>query len=255
MVSINTKFNRFRYPSRTLFPVFFLLINLSALDEPTKDRKSVLFVYGGWEGHEPEKCRDLFVPWLQEQGFKVSASPSLDSYLEKDLMNSVNLIIQIYTMSSISNEQEKMLLSAVRDKGVAVAGWHGGLADAFRQNTEYQFMVGGQWVAHPGGIIDYEVNIIDHEDSITRGLNNFKVHSEQYYMHVDPAIQVLAETTFNAEHAYWINGVTMPVVWKKKYGKGRIFYTSLGHTVDVFDIPEAMTIMKRGILWAIGELE
>ena len=108
----------------------------------------------------------------------------------------IDLVIQIYTMSSITDEQEKMLLNAVKNRGVAIAGWHGGLADAFRKNTEYQFMVGGQWVAHPGGIIDYEVNIIDHKDPITHGLSDFKVHSEQYYMHVDPAICLRLENMY-----------------------------------------------------------
>ena len=197
---------------------FSFIVIANAQNGTLNKEKSVLFIYGGWDGHEPEKCRDLFVPWLRKEGFKVTVSPSLDSYLDEDLMNSIDLVIQIYTMSSITDEQEKMLLNAVKNRGVAIAGWHGGLADAFRKNTEYQFMVGGQWVAHPGGIIDYEVNIIDHKDPITHGLSDFKVHSEQYYMHVDPANEVLAETTFNGEHAYWIDGFTMPVVWKKKYG-------------------------------------
>ena len=173
-----------------LFSYFFL--GMKGNNETLNKQKSVLFVYGGWEGHEPEKCRDIFVPWLKDQGFKVTVSASLDAYLDQEIMNSIDLIIQIYTMSSITKEQEKMLLSAVRDRGVAIAGWHGGLADAFRMNTEYQFMIGGQWVAHPGGIIDYEVNIIDKKDPITDGLNDFKVHSEQYYMHVDPSNKVLA---------------------------------------------------------------
>jgi len=116
-------------------------------------------------------------------------------------------------------------------------------------------MVGGQWVAHPGGIIDYEVNIIDHEDPITAGLSDFKMHSEQYYMHVDPIVEVLATTSFSAEHASWIEGVVMPVVWKKMYGKGRVFYTSLGHLAKDFDVPEARTIVQRGMLWAARCLE
>ncbi len=237
--------------------IIFVIFTLSASqskDLKVDEKKSILFVYGGWEGHEPVKCRDLFVPWLKKQGYKVTSSPSLDSYLDEKLMNTVDLIIQIYTMSSITKDQEKMLLNAVKERGVSIAGWHGGLADAFRMNVEYQFMVGGQWVAHPGNIIDYTVNIINSKDPITRGLNDFSVHSEQYYMHVDPSNEVLAETTFNGEHAYWIEGTKMPVVWKKKYGKGKVFYTSLGHTVDVFDIPEAITIMQRGILWALGDL-
>ncbi|SVA13336.1 uncharacterized protein METZ01_LOCUS66190 [marine metagenome] len=226
-----------------------------SIEVPRSEGKSVLFVYGGWEGHEPEKCRDLLIPWLRSKGYKVTVSSSLDSYLDKELMSSIDLVLQIYTMSSITEEQEAGLLKAVREHGVSIAGWHGGLADAFRQNTEYQFMVGGQWVSHPGGIIDYEVNIIDHDDPITKGLSNFKVKSEQYYMHVDPLNEVLATTTFSDEHAFWIKGATLPVVWKKSYGKGKVFYTSLGHTADVFDIPEALTILKRGILWSLGDLK
>jgi len=164
-------------------------------------------------------------------------------------MLSYDLIIQVYTMSEITEEQESGLLKAVKS-GVGIAGWHGGLGDAFRQNTEYQFMVGGQWVSHPGGIIDYTVQITDHQDQVTSGLSDFAVHSEQYYMHVDPNVKVLATTTFNADHADWIDKSVMPVVWKKYYGKGRVFYTSLGHTASVFEIQEAMEIMKRGIRWA-----
>jgi type 1 glutamine amidotransferase len=198
---------------------------------------------------------DIFAPWLVEQGFEVEISTSLDSYLDEKKMKSLDLIVQVYTMSTITPQQEKGLLEAVRG-GVGLAGWHGGLADAFRSNTEYQFMVGGQWVAHPGGIIPYEVNIIDHKDPITAGLADFRMSSEQYYMHVDPANEVLATTTFSGDYAAWIKGVVMPVVWKKMYGRGRVFYTSLGHVAKDFDVPEALEIVKRGMLWAarvIGE--
>jgi hypothetical protein len=160
-------------------------------------------------------------------------------------------VVQIYTMSTITPEQEKGLLEAVRG-GVALAGWHGGLADAFRNNTEYQFMVGGQWVAHPGGIILYQVKVVKPNDPITEGLTTFEMRSEQYYMHVDPLNEVLATTTFSGEHAPWIEGTEMPVVWKKRYGKGRVFYSSLGHVAGDFSVPEALTIMKRGMLWAAG---
>ena len=217
--------------------------------QKNKPSRKVLFVWGGWKGHEPKKCVDIFVPWLESQGFQVEVSETLDSYLDEDNMKSKNLIVQAFTMSEITGEQEKGLLNTIRS-GIGIAGWHGGLADSFRQNTNYQFMVGGQWVAHPGGIIDYEVNIIDHDDPITRGLSDFKMNSEQYYMHVDPANEVLATTTFGGEHASWIEGVVMPVVWKKMYGKGRVFYSSLGHVAKDFDVPEALEIMKRGMLWA-----
>ncbi len=217
--------------------------------DPVLKDKKVLFVYGGWEGHEPEKCRDIFVPWMESEGASVMLSRTLDVYTEKEMMNESDLIVQIYTMSSITGNQEKGLLEAVKG-GVGLAGWHGGLGDAFRQNPEYQFMVGGQWVAHPGGVIDYEVNITNRKDGVTKGLSDFSMHSEQYYMHVDPNVKVLATTTFSADHAEWIDGATMPVVWKKAYGRGRVFYSSLGHTASDFDVPEALEIMKRGIRWA-----
>jgi hypothetical protein len=152
-------------------------------------------------------------------------------------------------MGSIEKENLAGLLAAVKG-GVGIAGWHGGVGDAFRQETEFQFMIGGQWVAHPGNIIDHSVQIVDPEDAISAGLSDFQVHSEQYYMHVDPNNTVLATTTFGKEHASWIEGARVPVVWKRVHGKGRVFYSSLGHTADVFEIPEAITMMKRGILWA-----
>ena len=216
---------------------------------PSLKDKSVLMVWGGWKGHEPKKCIDIFAPWIEQQGANVKISDTLDAYLDENFMKSVDLIIQIWTKGNITSNQLKALLDAVRS-GVGLAGWHGGLGDSFRQNVGYHFMVGGQWVAHPGGVIDYDVNIVDHKDPVTKGLSDFHMHSEQYYMHVDPNVKVLATTTFNGDHAEWINGCVMPVVWKKMFGKGRVFYSSLGHVAKDFKVPEALEIMKRGILWA-----
>lgn len=212
--------------------------------------KKALFVWGGWMGHEPDKTRDIFVPWMRRMGADVTVSDSLDAYTDAALMASLDFIVQIWTMGKIEGAQEKALLAAVSDNKIGLAGWHGGLCDAFRNNTEYQFMTGGQWVAHPGGVIDYDVKIVDHVDPVTAGLNNFHMKSEQYYMHVDPNVKVLATTAFTGEHAHWIDGCVMPVVWKKYYGHGRVFYSSLGHVAADFDVPEALTIMERGILWA-----
>lgn len=211
--------------------------------------KSALLVWGGWDGHEPEKGAALFAPFLREQGYEVEVASTLDVYLDEAKMQRQDLIVPIWTMGTITKEQEKGLLDAVQH-GAGLAGWHGCMADSFRNNTEYQFMVGGQWVAHPGNIIDYTVNIVKHDDPITAGLQDFRMHSEQYYMHVDPMNEVLATTTFDGEHAPWIDGSVVPVVWKKNWGLGRVFYSSLGHVVSDFDVPEALTIMQRGMLWA-----
>jgi len=211
--------------------------------------KTALIVWGGWPGHEPKQCIDIFTPWLKEKGYSVEVHESIDAYLDHEKMAKLSLIIPAWTQGTMTREQEKGLLDAVKS-GVGIAGWHGGMGDAFRNNVEYQFMVGGQWVAHPGNIIDYEVNILDHDDSVTRGLRDFKMHSEQYFMHVDPSVKVLAATTFTGEHAPWIKGTVMPIAWKKMYGSGRVFYTSLGHVAADFNVPEAKEIVKRGMLWA-----
>lgn len=237
-------------------PVFLLLPALISFSycatsgtPPDLKNKKVLIVFGGWQGHEPVKYVEILVPWLLSEGASVDTCSSLQVYTNKELMKNTDLIIQIFTMSEISPEQEAGLLEAVRN-GTGIAGWHGGLGDSFRNNPAYQYMVGGQWVAHPGGVIDYIVNISPVDDPVTQGLSDFKMHSEQYYMHVDPNVKVLATTTFSDANDYWSEGCTMPVVWKKMYGKGRVFYTSLGHVAADMQVAEALEILKRGIRWA-----
>ena len=216
---------------------------------PSLKGRKILYTWGGWEGHEPEQSVSLFKPWLESEGAEVDVYHSLEPYADAGYMSGIDLVIQIFTMSEISGEQEKGLLQAVKN-GTGLTGWHGGLCDSFRQNVEYQFMTGGQWVAHPGGVIDYHVKVVDHDDPVTEGLKDFDMHSEQYYMHVDPNMKVLATTEFSGEYADWIKGCTVPVVWKKMYGKGRVFYSSLGHVMKDFEVPQAFEIMKRGIRWA-----
>jgi len=239
----------------TAMAVLFLLVASAAPvahAQTAPPAPKVLVVWGGWEGHTPKQSVDLFIPWLRERGYEVEVSNTLDSYLDAEKMKSLTLIVQMVTMSTITPQQEKGLLNAIRS-GVNVAGWHGGLGDSFRTNTEYEYMVGGIWVAHPGGIIDYTVNIRKKDDPITKGIGDFTMRSEQYYMLVDPNVEVLATTTFSGQHAPWIDGTVMPVAWKKLYGKGRVFYLSLGHVAKDFEVPEALELMKRGMLWAARE--
>lgn len=223
----------------------------SADDLPSLKGKKVLMVWGGWEGHHPKELTEKILPYLKEQGAIVTVSDSLGVYTNKKIMDETDLIFQSWTMGKISKEQEKGLLEAVKN-GAGLAGTHGGIGDSFRENTEYQFMVGGQWVAHPGGVIDYSVEITDKKDPLTQGVKNFAIKSEQYYMQVDPNVKVLATTTFSGEHGDWFTGAVVPVVWKKMYGKGRVFYISVGHTPADFDIDSSWEILTRGIKWASG---
>jgi type 1 glutamine amidotransferase len=233
------------------FAVMAVAISVSCNEpaQPELKGRRVLIVFGGWDGHEPGRYVGILLPWLTSEGAVVDTTSSLEIYTDSAYMTSVDLIIQAFTMSQITPQQEAGLLWAVRE-GAGLAGWHGGLADSFRNNPGYQYMVGGQWVAHPGGVIDYTVNITDHDDPVTAGLDDFVMHSEQYYMHVDPNVKVLATTTFSGEHDYWSEGCTMPVVWKKMYGRGRVFYSALGHVAADMDVPEALEILKRGIGWS-----
>ncbi len=212
--------------------------------------KLALFVWGGWEGHQPQACAELFAEILRDDGIQALVTHDLDVFTDDNTMRSADLIVLVVTMSTITPEQERGLLNAVKS-GAGIGGWHGGMADSFRNNTEYQFMVGGQWVAHPGNIIDYRVHITVHDHPITSGVTDFDMHSEQYYMHVDPAVSVLATTTFSGDYADWIAGAVVPVVWTKKYGLGRVFYCSLGHQRVDFDVPQARELVRRGLHWAI----
>ena len=210
--------------------------------------REALIVWGGWSGHEPELCASIIAGMLEGEGFKVYVENSTEAFADPGL-SAMSLVVPIYTMSKIEKEELSNLTAAVRG-GVGLAGYHGGMCDAFRESVEYQFMCGGQWVAHPGNIIDYRVNVTRPDDPIMEGMRDFDYHSEQYYMHVDPSNEVLATTTFSGEHAYWTKDVVMPVVWKRRHGEGRVFYSSLGHVAKEFEMPEMRTILKRGMLWA-----
>ena len=213
--------------------------------------KNCLIFRGGWEGHDPFPTSDLVAEQLRKHDIHVDLFDSQDPLTDPDLKTKYDLIVPVWTMGSISTEAEKGLLDAVRS-GVGIGGWHGGMGDAFRQNTEYQFMVGGQWVAHPGNIIDYRVEITEKDNPIVSGIEDFQMHSEQYYMHTDPGNHVLAVTRFSGEHAPWIAGTVMPVVWTRHYGQGRVFFSSLGHTIEDFKRnPQILEIAVRGLLWAI----
>lgn len=212
-------------------------------------KKSALFLAGGWDGHQPHETAALFSALLAAQDFECETALTLDVLLDSARLSRLDLIVPVWTMSALPAEHCRNLQAAVNG-GVGLAGWHGGMADAFRDNTDYQFMVGGQWVAHPGNIIDYRVDISNHTHPITAGLAGFAMHSEQYYMHVDPHNQVLATTTFDGAHAPWIAGTVMPVAWTRQWGAGRVAYCALGHVLADFDVPEAREIVKRGLLWA-----
>ena len=210
--------------------------------------KRALIAWGGWEGHQPKECADIVAGLLRGQGLAVEVEKTAAVFGDLELSR-FDLIVPILSMATISKE-ETLNLSLTVERGTGLAGFHGGMGDSFRLDTTYQFMVGGQFVAHPGNIISYRVSIASRDDPITTGLCDFDYHSEQYYMHVDPSNEVLATTTFSGEHCGWIKGVVMPVAWKRRHGAGKVFYCSLGHAASEFQVPQMRTMLVRGMLWA-----
>jgi type 1 glutamine amidotransferase len=210
--------------------------------------KSALIVWGGWDGHTPEQSARRVGGMLEGHDFTVTIEATTEAFADAEL-GRYDLIVPAITMSRIEREELTSLLAAVR-AGTGLAGFHGLMCDSFRNEPDYQFMTGGQWVAHPGNIIDYTVNVAGGDDPIMAGIADFPYRSEQYYMHFDPSVEVLATTTFKGDIFDEIEGVVMPVVWKRRFGKGRVFYSSLGHVVDEFEVPQMRTIFERGALWA-----
>ncbi len=211
-------------------------------------RKSALIVWGGWEGHTPQASAAVVADMLAAQGFDVTVADTTAAFADPDLP-ARDLIVPVITMSTIEKPELEGLIAAVR-AGSGLAGFHGLMCDSFRGEPEYQFMTGGQWVSHPGNIIDYRVNLTRPDHPILTGLQDFDYRSEQYYMHVDPSNTVLANTRFTGEHLADVEGVVMPVVWTRQYGLGRVFYSALGHTAEEFAVPEMATIFARGMAWA-----
>lgn len=213
--------------------------------------KKALIFYGGWDGHTPLETATLFKNILTDNGYSVTMTGDLAQLDDYDQIKEYDLFVPVWTMGEITSQQCDNVARAVAD-GAGMAGCHGGMCDAFRNNTQWQFMTGSQWVAHPGNDkVTYKV-CLKNDNEFTKGLSDFELTSEQYYLHVDPAVKVHATTVFeemDAEHS--ANGkIEMPVVYTKKWGKGKIFYCSIGHTYRELEIEEVKTIMERGLIWA-----
>ncbi|KKO54589.1 ThuA domain-containing protein [Paenibacillus sp. DMB20] len=214
--------------------------------------KKALIVWGGWDGHEPQQVAAIFEDILKVHAFEVEVSDSLDAYRDAKKLKGLDLIIPVWTMGQIPQEYVQNISEAVQN-GTGLAGCHGGMCDAFRSNVDWHFMTGGQWVAHPGNDgVKYTVEIKQDSSPLVEGLQNFTIESEQYYLHVDPAVEVLATTRFPvADGPHRLNkAVDMPVVWTKRWGVGRVYYNSLGHHADIIEIPAVKELMTRGMLWA-----
>jgi hypothetical protein len=210
-----------------------------------------LITWGGWDGHEPDMVAALFAGWLREAGMAVEVTDSLACFDDPEVVKGYDLIVPVWTMSKIEKDQALNVCAAVA-AGTGIAGCHGGMCDAFRENVDWQFMTGAQWVAHPGNDgVHYGVRMVS-DDPLVAGVKDFEVETEQYYLHIDPAVKVHAVTDFPvADGPHAVNGpVAMPVVFTKGYGSGRVYYNALGHKAQVIGKGPAAELMRRGLIWA-----
>lgn len=229
--------------------------------------KAIFFV-GGWEGHNPADFADWCANLLYNENFKVDIYDTLEPLEHPERLADADVIIPIWSSArsshkpefgNMTKKQEDGLLKLIAD-GCGLAGWHGHMGDAFRDRPTYHFLIGGQFVAHPPGwpdnpipsddFVKYEVNICRPNDAIVKGIKSFELITEQYFMLTDASNEVLATTTFSGDHLWWIEGTVVPVIWKRRWDKGRIFYCSIGHRLEDLKIPEVTEIVKRGIMWA-----
>ncbi|MBB5078828.1 ThuA domain-containing protein [Nonomuraea endophytica] len=215
----------------------------------TTDNRRALIVRGGWDGHQPVTITDTFVPFLKEHGFAVAISDELAVYEDADRLAATDLIVQCWTMGTISREQSAGLAAAVR-AGTGLAGWHGGIVDSFHDHG-YHLLTGGKFVMHPPGFLDhtYQLSAEHAGHPVITGLGDFAIHSEQYWVLTDPRIGVLATTTFPPDEP-GDRPTVMPAVWTRTWGRGRVFVSTIGHKPDDFDVPEVRTLTERGLLWA-----
>jgi uncharacterized protein len=216
----------------------------------TPHRKA-LVVFGGMELHTPRRGAEVVRDLLEAERFAVTLTEDY-SALGADDIGTYDLVVPVVTDGNLSREQGQRLAAAVR-AGTGLAGYHMGLATSFRDCVPFRYAAGCYWVAHPGDIITYRVEVIRPDHPIMTGIDSFEHTSEQYYLHYDPAVEVLATTTFDGTYHPWRRNVVMPVVFTTTHGEGRVFYSSLGHTADELAIPQVRTILKRGLLWAARE--
>jgi type 1 glutamine amidotransferase len=214
--------------------------------------KRALVVRGGWEGHSPVEATERFIPFLTEHGFSVDVHDSLDVYADSDELARTDLVVQCWTQGTATDEQVNGLSAAVR-RGTGLAGWHGGIVDSFRASPDYLHLTGGQWAAHPGGFVDYEVSVVPEraEHPVVIGLSRWDQHTEQYWTLTDALNDVLVTSLFRVgADTPWREEMVAPAVWTRLWGEGKVFVSTIGHRPQDLDVPQARTLTERGLLWA-----
>jgi type 1 glutamine amidotransferase len=205
--------------------------------QPSYGNSSALIVWGGWDGHDPESVAAMLAGHLRNRGYAVTSVAGVDGLPAMDLTR-YDVLVPVWSFGIQHSAALAVVLAAV-EQGVGLATFHGGI-DWFA-DRDYARMIGGHFVFHPPSN-RYEVVVEDNTHPITQGMPSFLVETEQYYFHVDPGNHVLTSTPFG--------DVCMPNSWVRTYGRGRVFYCSLAHTIDTLEQEPVLALLLNGIRWA-----
>ncbi len=206
---------------------------------------------GGWSGHDPEGVAAWSAERLAALSVSAEVVRDLDALDDAAALDGLALLVPNWSWGSLSPSQETALVTAV-ERGLGLVGTHGGMGDTSRASLKYQWLVGGQFVAHPGDLYPHRVTF-DPGSPLLGDLPPVELITERYVMLIDPAVSVHARLTFGADPMPWLDGVQVPVAWTRRWGEGRVGYLSVGHTVDDLRVPAIVTAFERLADWARGD--
>jgi len=196
----------------------------------------------GGKVHKGVEIGDILQQVMEKTGkFEITrVNEDLDA-LVAEKVQTYDLVVFYWTMGEITEAQKRGLMNHIAS-GKGFVTFHSG-ADSFRDDPDWRAFVGGHFTGHPK-FRTYQVSITENESPITRGIEEFMIEDEQYYLDYNSQVKVLA----NALH----KGKTMPVMWTRDWGKGRVFYSALGHNPKAVKQEMFQKTAIRGMLWAAG---
>jgi putative membrane-bound dehydrogenase-like protein len=205
-------------------------------------RLEILFLgHTNNRGHNSERLADIFTREYFKDGINITFTMSPNDLNEENLSKYDGLIVYA-NHDTISRSQEKALLEFVRG-GKGFIPLHSA-SFCFRNSPEVVEMIGGQFKSHRYD--SFPATIIKPEHAVLKSIPSFTTRDETYvHDKISKNIEVLTERV-EGDHRE-------PYTWVRPYGQGRVFYTAYGHDENTFNNPGFLSLVRNGILWAVGD--
>jgi type 1 glutamine amidotransferase len=241
---------------RTLFsPATVLLLVMIAVSaagdaNAAPPNTRVLIVTGfDVDSHQWEASTRLVQAILEKSGrFDVTISTDKEVFASPGLSDNDAIVLSFgfWKEADPSEKAKAGLLDYVRNGGNLVALHFA--CSSFQDWKEYGTLLGRVWKKGVGGhgpYGEFEVNITAPEHPITKGLGDFKTEDELYSkLSGEEEIEVLASA-----YSDWSKKIE-PIVFVKRYGKGRVVQNVLGHALDSKQNPAYQQLLIRDVEWA-----